>query len=119
MQLNTVKGRVKSLVPESGYVERCPECDRVTHNNHCVVHVDETPEPDLRLKARIDGYDEVVVVNSDLAEDILGIGIDEAEALPESDLMSIIKNRFIGREFEFHGRTLSDNFIVNEYERRD
>lgn len=113
----TVKGRVEKIVPRSGFVERCPECNRVVNNGHCVVHVDANPEPDLRLKGKVEDHDQVVVVNTSLAEEILGITVEEAEVLPESDLLRIIQNKFVGNYFEFRGRELSDNFIAEGYER--
>lgn len=114
-----MKGRIEKTIPESGFIERCPECDRVIHNGHCVVHVDAEPEPDLRLKGKVEGHDQVVVVNTELAEEILGVSVDEAEVLPESDLLRIIRSKFVGNHFEFRGKELSDNFIAEGYERRD
>jgi len=118
MEAMTVEGRVTKTVPKSGVIERCPECDRVVHNGHCVVHVDADPEPDLRLKGKVEGYDQVVVVNTDLAEDILDISLDEAQVLPESDLLNLIRTKFVDNYFEFEGRTLSDNFIADDARRR-
>ncbi len=49
-----VHGDVISIRPDSGFVERCPRCKRVAHNQRCVTHGAITPLSDFRIKAFID-----------------------------------------------------------------
>lgn len=112
-----VRGSVSGIIRKSGYIQRCAECDRVIHNGHCVVHVDEKAEDDLRVKASIQGKEQIAVINSEVAEELLEISIEEAKEMDEEEIEDLMEGKVVGEEFEFRGKDLGNNFIVDNFER--
>jgi len=94
---NILKGSVKSIIPKSGAIERCSECDRALVNDHCPVHIDQGSYKDLRVKAKL-GTGEQVIINNGLAERLLGLSIEKAHSLPENKVLGRIKDRIVNRE---------------------
>ncbi|MCJ7479056.1 MAG: hypothetical protein MUP63_02650 [Candidatus Nanohaloarchaeota archaeon QJJ-7] len=101
------EGRITRVLNGSGAIERCPECNRVLVNDHCVVHLDVDPVEDLRVKAEISSG-ETLVFNGDFVQHILGISPGDAHALPEHDILNVVQEKFTGKEIEVTASQISD-----------
>lgn len=117
MTKNTKKGAVKDIIEKSGYLSRCSECNRVVHNGHCVVHVDAELKDDLRIKARVNSYGNMFIINGNVAEELLEISIEEAKELGEEKVKALMDEKIVGQAFNFEGKELGDNFIVDSFSR--
>jgi ssDNA-binding replication factor A large subunit len=117
MTQRSITGPVKDIIEKSGYISRCSECNRVVHNGHCVVHVDAELEDDLRVKARVNSYDNMFIINGDVAEDLLELSTEEAKEMEEEKMKDLINEKVVGQEFNFQGKALGDNFIVDNFSR--
>lgn len=92
-----MEGTIERIIPQSGAIERCPECSRVLVNDHCVVHLDVEPERDVRVKAGLDSGD-TVIFGRDHVEHLLGLTADDIHALPEHDALNLVEDRFKGKQ---------------------
>lgn len=83
-----VTGNLISVRPGSGIIERCPVCNRVIQNNVCRAHGTVEGVKDMRIKAILDdGTGAVyIMLNKELSETILGISMEEAEAIMKASL---------------------------------
>ena len=109
-------GRIVKIIPKSGYVERCPECNRVLVNDHCVVHVEVEPIEDIRIKLSLNNNSKIILVNGELAEQMLGISLEQARKMEEGDLENLMDIKFIGKEYRFIGKEFEENFLVKRFE---
>ncbi len=109
-------GRVVKIIPKSGYIERCPECNIVLVNDHCVVHVEVEPIEDIRLKFTLDNGSRIVLVNGELAEQMLGLSLEQAREMEEKDLENLMDIKLIGREYKFTGKEFEENLYVKSFE---
>ena len=111
-----IKGTITSIVPKSGYILRCPECNRVLVNDHCPVHVDVKPKEDIRIKISINSDSKIFIANGKLAEKLLGIDFDNAKKIGEEDLNCLIEVKLVGKKYSFKGRKFDNNFIIEDFE---
>jgi len=111
-----IEGTIKNIIPKSGYIQRCPECNRVLVNNHCPVHVDVQPREDIRVKVSLNSNSRIFVANGKLAENLLGIQLDQAKKIGEEDLNYLIQAKLVGKKFSFKGRELDNNFIIEDFQ---
>jgi len=88
-----MEGTIERIVAESGAIERCPECNRVLVNDHCVVHLDVDPKKDMRVKAQL-GDGTTVVFDAKKVEHLLGLSTEDIHALPEHDAANLVQNKF-------------------------
>ncbi len=86
---------VDEIIPESGLIERCPECRRALVNDHCPVHLDVEPVHDLRVKARTSDGD-TVIFGGDTSEEVLELTVEEALELSEREIEKRIEERIVG-----------------------
>lgn len=112
---NEIVGTVKSIIPRSGYIERCPECNRVLVNDHCPVHIDVKPNEDMRVKASLDSDSSIFIANGKIAEKLLDLQLDQAKKMDKKDLECLIEVKLVGKKFSFQGRKLNSNFIVEDF----
>lgn len=112
----SITGTITGIIPKSGYIERCPECKRVLVNDHCPVHVDVKPKEDIRIKASIDSNSRIFIANDKLAEDLVGIHLDQARKMEEEDLNCLIQVKLVGKKFRFKGREFENNFIIEKFQ---
>lgn len=103
-----VEGTIKEVIPQSGAIERCPECGRVLVNDHCVVHLDVDPEKDARVKAGLDTGD-TLVFGADHVTHLLGLSVDELHSLPEHDALRIVQDRFEGAAVEAEAEPINSD----------
>jgi replication factor A1 len=69
----TIDGTILEVKDGSGFIIRCPECNRVLHGSECMVHGNQEGVPDLRVKAIMDDGTGalLVVLNSDITSKLL------------------------------------------------
>ncbi len=113
-----IRGTVKRIIRKSGYIQRCSECGRVVNNGHCVVHVDANLEDDLRVKAGLGEKNSIAVINDGVAEELLETTIDEAKEQTDKQIEDIMADKVKGQKFEFQGKLLGENFIVEDFQRQ-
>lgn len=78
--VETFEGRIVSVAEGTGFIKRCGECDSKMYDNECREHGSSVEaKPALQIKAQLDDGS-WVYINGDLAEDILGIKPEHAEA---------------------------------------
>jgi len=107
-----VQGTVIDIRPGSGFVMRCPECNRVLMNEECSIHGKVEGKPDMRLKLVVDDGTGAVssVVNREISEKILGISMDDAKKLKEDELQEEIEKKLFAKKVSLRGNALGDDF---------
>ncbi len=114
-----VEGTVIDIRQGSGFVKRCPECNRVLMGGECNIHGKVDGKPDMRLKLVVDDGTGAVnsIINREISEKILGMNMDEAKKMKEEDLEKEIENRLFAKKISLQGNALGDDFgtslIVN------
>lgn len=106
------EGVILSIIPKSGYIKRCPDCNRVLVNNHCPVHIDVIPKEDLRIKASSDFSSKIIIANGHVAEQLLGLTLEQAKKFSEGDLNLLIQTKLVGKRYHFEGKEFEENFIL-------
>ena len=111
------EGTVIEIRPGSGYILRCPQCDRVITNNECQIHGNVEGKPDLRIKLIIDDGNGSVsaIINKELTEKILGKTFEEYIKIKKDSkdnnlLINEINNLLFIRRIKIKGNALGDNF---------
>lgn len=112
----TLEGSIVGIIPKSGAIERCPECKRALVNNHCPVHLDVDPNKDLRIKAKLNTGKQLII-NSGLAEKLIGLSIEDAHSLSEDEVIKKIKDRIMDREIKAEVRPINEE--KNIYSAKD
>jgi len=118
-----VEGTVIDILPGSGFVLRCPECNRVLQNDECNIHGKVSGIPDMRLKLIVDDGTGAVgaILNRELTEKITGKEMDEVKEIDNKEFEKIIQERVFGKRMKLKGNALSDRFgitfITKEVER--
>lgn len=107
-----VEGTVIEIRPGSGFIMRCPECNRTLQNGKCSIHGDVEGKPDLRIKLVVDDGTAAVssVMNKDLTEKILGKTLDECKKIEENVLFEEMNNLLFAHRINLKGNALSDSF---------
>lgn len=115
-----LRGKITQIYEGSGLIMRCPECKRQILNNLCVVHGDVQGIHDLRIKAKFDdGKLNQILLLRDVAENILGITLEDAKKLGDAAVLEKIRDSLIRKNFEIQGTKLSGgNFLVKMIRRR-
>ena len=109
-----VRGRVIDKLPGSGFILRCPECNRVLQNDECNIHGKVKGISDLRLKLVVDdGSGAVsVILNKELTEELIGKKLDEIKKMSDSEFEKIFQEKVFGEELTLNGNALSDKFGI-------
>jgi len=107
-----VEGTVIDIRQGSGFIMRCPECNRVLMNDECGVHGKVKGIPDLRIKLVLDDGTGAVgsVLNKDLSEKIIGIKLDESKKTKNEDLVDEINRKLFAHRLLLKGNALGDEF---------
>ncbi|MFB6144874.1 MAG: hypothetical protein ABEJ99_00030 [Candidatus Nanohaloarchaea archaeon] len=107
-----LEGEIKEIAGYSGKKERCPECGRETDDGFCAVHAQVDPEKDFSLTVKIEG--KKVNLNESHFEEITGFSVQEIEALPENEKISLLKEKMKGIKLRATGSNGKDRFYPNE-----
>lgn len=113
-------GAMVDIQSGSGLIKRCPECNRALIKGVCGEHGKVEGMYDLRIKAVIDDGITVqdTLLNREVSEKLVGISLEEAvnmatEALEQSVVVDVIKEKLEGRYFTVRGPRL-DRYILVE-----
>jgi replication factor A1 len=107
-----VEGTVIDIRSGSGFIMRCPECNRVLMNGECGAHGKIKGIPDLRIKLVLDDGTGAVggILNKDLSEKIIGIKLDESKKMKNEDLIDEINRKLFAHKLMLKGNALGDEF---------
>jgi len=107
-----VEGTIIEIRPGSGFIMRCPECNRVLQNDECTTHGKVKGQPDMRIKLVVDDGTGAVssVLNQGLTEKIIGKTIEECKEMNEDDLLEDMNKQLFARRIVMKGNALGDNF---------
>jgi len=107
-----VEGTIIDIRPGSGFIIRCPECNRVLQNDECTIHGKVDGKPDLRIKMVVDDGTGAItgVLNQKLTEKILGKTLEECKKMDDDDLVSEMNKQLFARRINMKGNALGDNF---------
>ena len=112
-----VEGTVIEIRTGSGFIMRCPECDRVLWNDECKIHGKVEGKPDIRIKLVVDDGNGAVSANigRELTEKILGKTFEECKKLAESSkdgnaLIDEMNKLLFAQRINVQGNALGDNF---------
>jgi Single-stranded DNA-binding replication protein A (RPA), large (70 kD) subunit and related ssDNA-binding proteins len=104
----------------SGLIRRCPECNKVMTKGICTEHGKVKGKYDLRIKSVLDDGNEAheVIINCQLAQNLIGISLEEAvmmttETLDPECVNDYIKKEFIGKYYTAKGVKI-DRYIIAE-----
>lgn len=108
----TIEGRVIEVQQGSGFILRCPDCNRMLRDGSCQIHGTVDGVPDLRIKCIIDdGTGSVsAIFNKEISEKILGKTMDECQDMKPDALMDLIQDTLYAHMFSLKGNTMRDNF---------
>jgi len=112
-----VEGTVIETRKGSGFIMRCPECDRVLWNDECKTHGKVEGKSDIRIKLVVDDGTGAVSANigRELNEKILGKSFEECKKLVENSkdenaLINEINKLLFAQRINIQGDALGDNF---------
>ncbi|MFB6137629.1 MAG: Single-stranded DNA binding protein [Halobacteriaceae archaeon] len=110
-------GTLVEVRDNSGLIQRCPECNRLTQTGQCRTHGDVDPVDDLRLKAILDDGTGTVtaVLDADQTADLYGGGVEAAreaarEAMDQSVVADDLAETVLGREYRVRGHLTVDEY---------
>jgi len=114
-----VEGIVVGLLPPSGLVYRCPQCQRTVKNGLCRVHGQVEGKADLRARIVLDDGTGALTVNAGRAETerLWGVTLDEARRRlrdePDPSLLEeSMLETLLGRRLRVRGVGTKDDFGV-------
>jgi len=107
-----IEGEVIEIRQGSGFIKRCPECNRPLQNEECSVHGKVSGEPDLRLKLVVDDGTGGVsaILNREVTEKILDLSLEECKKMEDSDLLDVINKKLFAQKIKLRGNALGDEF---------
>ncbi len=110
-----VEGTIIDIRAGSGFVMRCPECNRVLNDGRCSIHDTVEGKPDMRLKLVVDDGTGAVscVINRDLSEKILDMKLDEAKKMKEDEMQEKLQKMLFAKKIMLKGNALGDEFGTN------
>ena len=110
----STSGSIVMIRPDSGMIERCPECRRVIRDGSCSEHGSKIGEEDLRLRFVLDDgvSNASLILGRETSEAFLGMGMDDVKSeisnVGREVFVSNLKNRILARKMGVHGRCLVD-----------
>ena len=107
-----VEGTIIEIRPGSGFIIRCPECNRVLQNDECTIHGKVDGKPDLRIKLIVDDGTGAInsILNQKLTEKILGKTLEECKKMNDDDLINEMNKQLFARRINMKGNALGDDF---------
>ena len=108
-------GTVVAVRPDSGIVERCPECRRVLRDGSCMEHGPQRGEEDLRLRFVIDDgvSNASLLMSKDASEAFLGVNQESAKEEIARDgrdgFVASLRQRVLAQRLSIKGRSIVDD----------
>ena len=113
-----VSGTVLEIREGSGFILRCPDCNRSLQGDQCAVHGQVKGIEDLRLKLVLDDGTGVVsaLIDKETTEHLLGKSTAELKKISEKQgqeaLTEEIHHQLFTKHLKIQGNALSDDFGV-------
>jgi len=109
-----VQGTVIDIRPGSGFVLRCPECNRVLQDGECTIHGKVDGQDDMRLKLVVDDGTGAVnaILNKDLTKEMLGKALSDIKKINEDEFEELVKEKVFAKKIKLKGNALSDRFGI-------
>jgi replication factor A1 len=117
-----IQGTVIDVLPGSGFILRCPECNRMLLNGECRTHGPQEGIPDLRIKCIVDDGNGSVnaVLNRETCEHLLKKTLEDCKEMTPQALNHDIVNTLFAHLILLKGNALNDSFgttfVVEEAE---
>ena len=120
----TITGAIVAINNGSGYIKRCPECNKAIAKGACTEHGKITKDtiPDLRVMAVLDDGIAATTIhlNRSLTEQITGTTLEQceaviAEAMDQSVILDQFRKQLIGKYFTVTGPNFN-NLLAKEIE---
>jgi len=107
-----VEGTIIDIRPGSGFIMRCPECNRTLQNSECSIHGNVKGKPDLRIKLVVDDGTAAVssIINKELTEEILGKTLEECKNMGDNVLDVKMRKLLFAHRVNLKGNALGDSF---------
>lgn len=107
-----ISGTVIDILAGSGFILRCPECNRMLFDGTCKIHGDQEGVPDLRIKCIVDDGNGSVnaIIDRVLSEKILDKTLKDFKSLDPVSLQHIIVNTLFARPITLRGNAITDSF---------
>ena len=108
-------GTVVAVRPDSGIVERCPECRRVLRDGSCMEHGPQRGEEDLRLRFVIDDgvSNASLLMSKDASEAFLGVNQESVKEEIARDgrdgFVASLRQRVLAQRLSIKGRSIVDD----------
>ncbi|MFO7678160.1 MAG: hypothetical protein R6V50_07265 [Thermoplasmatota archaeon] len=114
----TIQGSILEIQKGSGFILRCPECNRRLLDDQCSIHGPVSGVEDLRVKLVVDDGTGVVsgIVDKNLTEKLLNKPYNELKKIYESkgekSFLEQINSQLFTHRVEMRGNALSDDFGI-------
>ncbi len=107
-----VEGTVIDIQPGSGFILRCPECNRMLVNESCQRHGEVQGVADLRVKCIVDDGNGSVnaIFDRKTSEQVLGKTLQEYKEMETTRMLNHIVETLFARRIRLRGNALNDNF---------
>jgi replication factor A1 len=107
-----VEGTIIEIKPGSGFIKRCPECNRTLQNDECSIHGNVKGKPDLRIKLVVDDGTAALssILNREITEEILGNTLEECKNMDENVLYEKMEKLLFAHRINLKGNALGDSF---------
>ncbi|MEM2934113.1 MAG: Single-stranded DNA binding protein [Methanocellales archaeon] len=114
-----VEGDILSIRPESGLIQRCPNCNRVIQKNICRAHGRVEGKYDMRIKAILDdGTGAIIIIlNREETEKLYGQSLEKCKeiamnALSAEVIEEDIKRKFTGKRLAARGNASKTEYGI-------
>jgi replication factor A1 len=114
----TIQGSILEIQKGSGFIMRCPECNRRLQDDQCSIHGTVSGVEDLRMKLVVDDGTGVVsaILDKQLTETILDKSYNELKKIYNSEgedsLLEYMNQQLFTQNLEIRGNALHDDFGI-------
>jgi replication factor A1 len=110
-----VEGTIIEIRPGSGFIMRCPQCNRVLMNGDCSIHGKVKGTPDLRIKLVVDDGTGAVsaVLNKEISEKLIDLSLEDCKKMEAEDMLDLINKKLFTQRISLRGNALGDEFGTN------
>jgi ssDNA-binding replication factor A large subunit len=107
-----VEGTIIEIQRGSGFILRCPQCNRMIRDKQCKDHGTVDGITDFRLKCIVDDGTGTMsaTFNKKISEDILEKTEEDLKEMDPKTLGDTIKERVFGKRIQLNGNTVHDQF---------
>ncbi|HEC94399.1 MAG TPA: DNA-binding protein [Thermoplasmatales archaeon] len=112
----SVEGTVIEIRDGSGFIERCPECNRLIQNGECRIHGKVKGVSDLRAKIVVDDGTAGIgaVIGRDLTERLIGKSLEECKDIVSKKgvdaVMELLEKSLAAKRVSLRGNALGDEY---------